>query len=66
VPSGFYFFVYMNRIETAVELKFYIGVQEECIRVKEEFVVISLLASGLKNTTHQTITTKIRLVHEKR
>jgi len=56
----------MNRIETVVELKFYIGVQEECIRVKEEFVVISLLASGLKNTTHQTITTKIRLVHEKR
>ena len=38
IPSSFHFFVYMNRIVTVVELKFYIGVQKECIRMQEEFV----------------------------
>jgi len=38
VPSGSYFFFHMNRIKSVVELKFYIRVQEEDIRVQEEFV----------------------------
>ena len=41
-PDGgairFYFFSYMNRIGSIVELKIYIRVQEEDIRVQEEFV----------------------------
>ena len=39
VPSGSYFFSYMNRIVSVVELKIYIKVQEEDIRVQEEFVL---------------------------
>jgi len=31
----------MNRIGSVVELKFYIKVQEEDIRVREEFVLLS-------------------------
>jgi len=40
VPSGSYFFSYMNRIGSVVELKIYIRVQEEDIRVQEEFVYL--------------------------
>jgi len=40
VPSGSYFFARMNRIGLVVELKFYIRVQEEDIRVQEEFVLV--------------------------
>ena len=39
MPSGSYFFSYMNRIGSVVELKIYIRVQEEDIRVQEEFVI---------------------------
>jgi len=38
VPSDSYFFTRINRIGSIVELKFYIRVQEEDIRVQEEFV----------------------------
>jgi len=38
VSSDSYFFARMNRIWSVVELKFYIRVQEEDIRVQEEFV----------------------------
>jgi len=38
VSSGSYFFSRINRIGLVVELKFYIRVQEEDIRVQEEFV----------------------------
>jgi len=38
IPSGSYFFTRINRIGSIVELKFYIRVQEEDIRVQEEFV----------------------------
>jgi len=38
VSSGSYFFTRINRIRSIVELKFYIRVQEEDIRVQEEFV----------------------------
>jgi len=41
VPSSSYFFARMNRIGSVVELKFYIKVQEEDIRVREEFVLLS-------------------------
>jgi len=41
VPSGSYFFARMNRIGSVVELKFYIKVQEEDIRMQEEFVNIT-------------------------
>jgi len=40
VLSGSYFFARMNRIGSVVKLKFYIRVQEEDIRVQEEFVKI--------------------------
>ena len=39
MPSGSYFFTRINRIGSIVELKFYIRVQEEDIRVQEEFVM---------------------------
>jgi len=42
VSSGSYFFSHINRIGSVMELKFYIRVQEEDIRVQEEFV-LSLL-----------------------
>jgi len=45
VPSGSYFFVHVNRIVVVVELKFCIGMQEECIRVQEEFV-LALMVHG--------------------
>jgi len=38
VLSGSYFFARMNRIGSVVELKFYIRVQEEDIRVQKEIV----------------------------
>jgi len=38
VSSSSYFFARINRIGSVVELKFYIRIQEEDIRVQEEFV----------------------------
>jgi len=38
MPSGSYFFSYMNWIGSVVELKIYISLQEEDIKVQEEFV----------------------------
>jgi len=40
VSSGSYVFTRINRIGSIMELKFYIRVQEEDIRVQEEFVLI--------------------------
>jgi len=44
VSYGSYFFARMNRIGSVVELKFYIRVQEEDIRMQEEFVYTSCVS----------------------
>jgi len=47
-PDGgviqFYFFVHVNSTVRVVELKFCIGVLEECIRIQEEFVIVVWVA----------------------
>jgi len=52
VPSNSYFFARMNRIGSVVKLKFYIRVQEEDIRVQEEFVPFFLHPKNILDYLH--------------